>query len=352
MVGCRMSSRHRCFARGWRRSPRPPPSPVASSTAASGRPICCSHALMTPTKRRSMLQPRPSADAMAWTSARPPSVIVHLARRNASSKVSCVFTRRESATSFSISSVRMRSAIVRSSASPRKRCRCWLGCASPLHRPARQIGSQATACAGNGGFGHTPKGSRRLQGPFTFSAPSLQGFELAHLLQAVPGHHSSRPFYDFVPCARVLAMSRIRPSRFVHVVYRTRQFDKMIAWYQAVFDCKVQYQNPVLAFLTYDDEHHRVALLNLSVVAPDAPADERRGAVGVDHVAYTYDSVDALIENYAQLKEKGILPYWCIHHGVTMSMYYADPDGNQMELQVDAFASADEPNAFMHGPGM
>ena len=53
-------------------------------------------------------------------------------------------------------------------------------------------------------------------------------------------------------------MSRIRPSRFVHVVYRTRQFDKMIQWYRDVFDCRVQYQNPVLAFLTYDDEHHRV----------------------------------------------------------------------------------------------
>jgi catechol-2,3-dioxygenase len=146
-------------------------------------------------------------------------------------------------------------------------------------------------------------------------------------------------------------MSRIRPSRFVHIVYRTRQFDKMIAWYQAVFDCKVQYQNPVLAFLTYDEEHHRVALINLSAVAPDASHDGQRGAVGVDHVAYTYSSVDELIENYAQLKEKGILPYWCIHHGVTMSMYYADPDGNQMELQVDSFDDADEANAFMNGPG-
>ena len=56
-------------------------------------------------------------------------------------------------------------------------------------------------------------------------------------------------------------MPRIRPARFVHVVYRTRQFAKMIAWYQAMFDRKVQYQNPVLAFLTYDDEHHRVAII-------------------------------------------------------------------------------------------
>ncbi|WP_395710161.1 VOC family protein [Reyranella sp.] len=145
-------------------------------------------------------------------------------------------------------------------------------------------------------------------------------------------------------------MSRIRPSRFVHVVYRTRQFDKMIQWYRDVFDCKVQYQNPVLAFLTYDDEHHRIALVNLSAVKPEADAGERRGVIGVDHVAYTYNSVEDLVENYAQLKEKGILPYWCIHHGVTMSMYYADPDGNQMEMQVDAFGSSDAANDYMNGP--
>jgi hypothetical protein len=29
-------------------------------------------------------------------------------------------------------------------------------------------------------------------------------------------------------------------------------------------------------------------------------------------------------------------------------MYYGDPDGNQMEFQVDCFADNDEANAFMH----
>jgi len=61
-------------------------------------------------------------------------------------------------------------------------------------------------------------------------------------------------------------MTRIRPQKFVHVVYRTRRFDDMLAWYQFVFDAKVQYQNPALAFLTYDDEHHRFALANLDVL--------------------------------------------------------------------------------------
>jgi catechol-2,3-dioxygenase len=143
-------------------------------------------------------------------------------------------------------------------------------------------------------------------------------------------------------------MSRVRPAQFVHVVYRTRRFEQMIKWYETVFDAKVQYQNPVLAFLTYDDEHHRIALINLAVVQPNNDKADSRGAVGVDHVAYTYGSIDDLFENYAQLKEKGILPYWCIHHGVTISMYYGDPDGNQIELQVDVFRTSEEANEYMN----
>ena len=145
-------------------------------------------------------------------------------------------------------------------------------------------------------------------------------------------------------------MPRIRPRKFAHVVYRTRRFAEMVRWYQAVFDAKVQYQNPALAFLTYDDEHHRFAFANLDILRPGASDREGRGLIGVDHVAYTYASVNELLENYAQLKAQGIKPYWCIHHGVTVSLYYADPDGNQMEFQVDCFASNDDANDFIAGP--
>lgn len=145
-------------------------------------------------------------------------------------------------------------------------------------------------------------------------------------------------------------MPRIRPAKFVHVVYRTRRFEQMIRWYETVFDARVQFQNPVLAFLTYDDEHHRFAFANMSVLAPEGKDIDKQGTIGVDHVAYTYESLDDLLQNYRQLKAQGILPYWCIHHGITVSMYYADPDGNQMEFQVDCCESNDEANAFMNGP--
>jgi catechol-2,3-dioxygenase len=145
-------------------------------------------------------------------------------------------------------------------------------------------------------------------------------------------------------------MTRIRPQKFVHVVYRTRRFEQMLDWYKVVFDAEVQHQDPALAFLTYDDEHHRFAFANLNVLKPDGTETEKEGLIGVDHLAYTYSSIDDLLQNYQQLKEKGITPYWCVHHGVTVSMYYADPDGNQMEFQVDCYESNDEANAFMSGP--
>lgn len=145
-------------------------------------------------------------------------------------------------------------------------------------------------------------------------------------------------------------MSRIRPQKFVHVVYRTRRFDAMLRWYATVFDAKVQHQNPALAFLTYDDEHHRFAFVNMDVIMPRATGNESRGLIGVDHVAYTYAGMAELFENYVQLRDEGIVPYWCIHHGVTVSMYYGDPDGNQMEFQVDCFATNEEANAFMGSP--
>ena len=145
-------------------------------------------------------------------------------------------------------------------------------------------------------------------------------------------------------------MPRIRPQKFAHIVYRTRRFEQMLAWYKTVFDAEVQYENPALAFMTYDDEHHRFAFANLEILQPGGDEADKRGLVGVDHVAYTYHSLEDLFENYQQLKTEGIKPYWCIHHGMTVSMYYADPDGNQMEFQVEAFDSVENANAFMRGP--
>jgi catechol-2,3-dioxygenase len=142
-----------------------------------------------------------------------------------------------------------------------------------------------------------------------------------------------------------------KPSKLAHVVYMTRRFEEMLAWYQGVFEATVQYQNPVLAFLTYDDEHHRFAFLNMAALEPDGISGKQPAGVGVNHVGYTFANVGDLLENYDRLKQLGIIPYWQIHHGVTLSMYYQDPDGNRMEFQVDCCADAAEAHELMRTEG-
>ena len=50
--------------------------------------------------------------------------------------------------------------------------------------------------------------------------------------------------------------------KFAHVVFQTGQPNQMRDWYCAVLDGHVVYQDEALCFITYDDEHHRVALLS------------------------------------------------------------------------------------------
>jgi len=81
----------------------------------------------------------------------------------------------------------------------------------------------------------------------------------------------------------------------------------------------VQFQNQVVAFLTFDDEHHRFAFGNMAVLQPNGTERDRQGAIGVDHLGFSYRSLRELLENFDVLKRKEITPYWSIHHGITVS---------------------------------
>jgi catechol-2,3-dioxygenase len=55
------------------------------------------------------------------------------------------------------------------------------------------------------------------------------------------------------------------------------------------------------------------------------------------HSAFEYASFDDLNASYLRLRKAGITPALCLDHGMTLSYYFADPDGNHVELQVDCF---------------
>ncbi|PNP97995.1 hypothetical protein A8G00_21280 [Sphingobium sp. SA916] len=135
--------------------------------------------------------------------------------------------------------------------------------------------------------------------------------------------------------------SCVSPASFVHVVIRTTQMDLMTEWYRTVLGTHVVFRNDIVCFLTYDGEHHRIALLNSS----HQPAD---GGGNIDHIAYAYNDLGDLLGNYYRLKRLGIEPVRTINHGPTISFYYRDPENVMIELQVDNFATHEESNAFFH----
>jgi len=138
------------------------------------------------------------------------------------------------------------------------------------------------------------------------------------------------------------------PSKFAHIVYRTHRFAQMIDWYTRVFEASVRYRDEHLAFLSYDGEHHRMAFIDLGPF-PSGYAKPGNTAPGVHHVAYTWKNLDELLDIYTRLADLGIRPVSPVRHGMTLSLYYADPDGNGLEFQIDLLDER-AANEFMHGP--
>ncbi|MCJ1376670.1 hypothetical protein MMC20_007915 [Loxospora ochrophaea] len=141
------------------------------------------------------------------------------------------------------------------------------------------------------------------------------------------------------PTSKVLS-----PIKLAHVVLRTSDanFTTMVEFYKTFLGATVQFKNPRASFLTYDDEHHRIAIISFGNL-PTSPVT----AAGLEHIAFTFSDLNDLTTAYEQRKAHGIVPVWCVNHGPTTSMYYSDPDGNRLETQVDNFETVEGANEFI-----
>lgn len=107
------------------------------------------------------------------------------------------------------------------------------------------------------------------------------------------------------------------PSKLAHIVLRTAKFKEQRNFYITFLGAQPSYENEFLSFLTYDNEHHRIAL---AAVPGTKPKDKHSS--GLEHIAFTFDTIADLLTAYRQRKAVGILPYFCINHGPTSSIYY------------------------------
>ncbi|MDN5919456.1 MAG: VOC family protein [Pseudonocardia sp.] len=119
-----------------------------------------------------------------------------------------------------------------------------------------------------------------------------------------------------------------------HSTFLTLKLDEMVAWYEKVAGLTPVHYSEGAAWLTNDEANHRVAFVAHPAIkkAVDKPT-----SAGLHHTAFEYGDFDQWLDNYLRLKDEGIVPFMSLDHGITMSMYYADPEGNGVEIQVDAF---------------
>lgn len=144
--------------------------------------------------------------------------------------------------------------------------------------------------------------------------------------------------YNFdAPGANVLP-----PAKLAHVVLRTGNFAPMVKFYKTFLGATPAFENEIFCFMSYDEEHHRIGIINLPDVGAKNPL-----TAGLEHIAFTYNTLDELAMSYLQRKQNDITPVWTTNHGPTTSLYYRDPDGNLLETQVDNFDTNDEVNDFI-----
>jgi catechol 2,3-dioxygenase len=133
-----------------------------------------------------------------------------------------------------------------------------------------------------------------------------------------------------------------------HVTLKTMRPDEMIAWYGRVAGMQVVHGSPAGVLLSNDAAHHRLGLLTSRHFSDDG---ERTTHVGMHHLAFKYQSVDDLLSTYERIKNDfGERPHAVLDHGMSLSFYFLDPDGNSVELQIDTLGDEATAREFMNSP--
>jgi catechol 2,3-dioxygenase len=138
--------------------------------------------------------------------------------------------------------------------------------------------------------------------------------------------------------------SKISQPTLHHVNLKTTRLKEMIDWYGTVVGSKPNFQFPGGAWLTNDTANHRIALLTSSKMSDDP---DKLIHTGMHHLAFEYEDCDGLLDTYSRLSTLGIKPHMSLDHGMTMSFYYVDPDGNSVELQYDNFGDWRQSSEWM-----
>lgn len=117
-----------------------------------------------------------------------------------------------------------------------------------------------------------------------------------------------------------------------HVRLKVTDLDRSVEFFRRFLHMtQVERAGDAFAFLSGGEPHHEIALMKVS---GEIAAENSPDAPGFDHVAFEVPGKREFARAYAALSEAGI-PLRPVDNGISWGMYFADPDGNQLELFCD-----------------
>ena len=120
-------------------------------------------------------------------------------------------------------------------------------------------------------------------------------------------------------------------TRLNHAVLFVRDADSAAEFYRTAFGftelVRPEGMRAVFMRTPSGDNHHDLGLFEVGAQAPNPS----RGSVGLYHLAWEVDTIDALAEMAETLRDLGALT-GASDHGVSKSLYGRDPDGNEFEV--------------------
>lgn len=124
----------------------------------------------------------------------------------------------------------------------------------------------------------------------------------------------------------------IQARKLGHVVLKVRDAGRSRDFYTRALGLKVAHEDPEhgAVFLSLGREHHELALFQQATGQPPDASQP-----GLHHMAWQLGSFEELQAAHRELKAMGVPIESTIEHNVSRSVYFADPDGNRVELYCD-----------------
>lgn len=125
----------------------------------------------------------------------------------------------------------------------------------------------------------------------------------------------------------------VTPKQLGHLVIRVRDLERSERFYSDVLGLHVTNKRPgqMIFMSAGDSSSHELALVP---VGDDAPGPET-GRVGLYHFAWEMESLDDLKRLYADMKAKDVKIGGIGDHGISLGVYFFDPDGNEIEAYYE-----------------